>query len=129
MSMTLNLEIADGIKLDEVTKALSTIDQSEITNLDSSFEAYFPRSNVSISAKTDLSDTSVLTEALENADWKVGMRIYFDIDPTIPNALDEIKEFVLALSKTTSSYFALSFEYETLYAKRDRNGIVLSDEF
>jgi hypothetical protein len=127
--MTLNLEISDGIMLDEVTKALSVIDQSEITSTDSSLEAYFPRSNVSVSVKTDLSDTSVLTEALEDVDWKVSMRIYFDIDPTISNALDEIKEFVLALAKMTSAYFALSFEYETLYAKRDKNGIVLSDEF
>ena len=129
MSMVLNMEIAEGIKLEEVTQALSFIAQSEITNKNSSLEAYFPQSNVSISAKIDLDDTNVLTEEIENANWKVGMRIYFDIDPTRPNALDEIKEFVIALSEITSTYFALSFEYETLYAKRDKNGIVLSDEF
>jgi hypothetical protein len=127
--MVLNLEIAEGIKLEEVTQALSLVAQSEITSKNSSLEAYFPRSNVSISGNTDLDDTNVLTEDIENVTWKVGMRIYFDIDPTRANALDEIKEFVLALSKITSSFFALSFEYETLYAKRDENGIVLSDEF
>jgi hypothetical protein len=127
--MTLNLEIGDGVKLEEITHALSLIAQSEITSKDSSLEAYFPRSNVSISAKTDLSDRSALTEELEDVDWKLGMRIYFDIDPTLPNALDEIKEFVFALSEITSAHFALSFEYETLYAKRGKNGLVLSDVF
>lgn len=56
------------------------------------------------------------------------MRIYFDIDPTLPNSLTEIKEFIIALSKVTEVPFALSFGYETLYAKRMEGGIEFNDE-
>ncbi|MEQ5833803.1 hypothetical protein [Marinobacter sp. NFXS9] len=129
MSMTLNLEAAEGLRLDDVIQALGSVAGSEITNKDNSLEAYFPNSNVSISVKSNLSDPSVLTEALEGVDWKVGLRIYFDIDPSRSNAMDEIKEFVRALSNLTPFPFALSFEYETLYAKRDENGLELSSEF
>lgn len=129
MSMTLNLEAAEGLRLDDVIKSLGSVAGSEITNKDNSLEAYFPNSNVSISVKSDLSDPSVLTEALEGVDWKVGLRIYFDIDPSLSNAMDEIKKFVVALSSQTPFSFALSFEYETLYAKRDHDGLELSNEF
>lgn len=129
MSMTLNLEAAEGLTLEDVAQALDLIAGSEVTNKDSSLEAYFPNSNVSVSVKNDLRHTSVLTEELEGVDWKVGVRIYFDIDSSRSNAMDDVKEFVLALSTLTSVPFALSFEYETLYARRDENGLVLSSEF
>ncbi|MFL1452878.1 hypothetical protein ACJO5Y_00355 [Marinobacter sp. GN3S48] len=129
MSMTLNLEAAEGLKLEEVAQALGLVAGSEVTNKGSSLEAYFPNSNVSVSVKNDLSDTSVLTEELEGVDWKVGVRIYFDIDSSRSNAMDDVKEFVHAFSRLTSVPFALSFEYETLYAKRDESGLVLSSEF
>ena len=129
MSMTLNLEIGEGVKLEDVTQALSCIDHVEITNKGSSLEAYFPSSNVSIWIKTELTNSNVLTESLDDVDWKVDMRIYFDIDPTLPNALDGIKKFIFALSKSTSAPFVLSFEYDTIYARRDENGVVLSGGF
>ena len=129
MSMTLNLEIGVGVKLEDVTQALSCVDNVEITNKGSSLEAYFPNSNVSIWIKTELADTKVLTESLNNVDWKVDMRMYFDIDPTLPNALDEINKFIFALSKSTSAPFVLSFEYDTLYARSDGDGVVLSGGF
>ena len=129
MSMTLNLEAAEGLKLEELIQALEIVEGSQIINNRDGLEAYFPGSNVSISAKSNLSDKSVLTEEVQDVDWKVGMRLYFDIDPSRANALDEVKKFIHALSKVTLVPFVLSFEYETLYAKRDEDGLVLSKEF
>lgn len=129
MSMTLNLEAAEGLKLEEVIQALGMVDGSQVTHEGDTLEAYFPSTNVSITVKSKLSDKNILTDDLQDADWKVGVRIYFDIDPSRANAMDEIKEFIHALSKTTLAPFALSFEYETLYAKRDGESLILSEEF
>jgi len=129
MSMTLNLEAAEGLTLEEVIQALDQVDGSVVTKKDASLKAYFSGSNVNVSVKYDLHDESVLTEELGGVDWKVGIRIYFDIDSSRSNAMDDVKEFVIALSEVTQVPFALSFEYETLYAKCDESGLVLSTEF
>jgi len=129
MSITLNLEVANGVSLDEIKAVLASVKCSDIVNTESGFTAKFPETNVSISVKTNLSDTSVLTEDIEEPNWEVGLRMYFDIDPTLSNSLDDVRRFVVNLSAQTSFKFALSFQYETLYAKKDLGGLEFSEEF
>ena len=80
MSMTLNLEVARGISIDEIKGALKGVECTDISETDDGFTAFLPNTNVSISVKTDIDDTSVFTEDLEDVEWKVGLRMYFDID-------------------------------------------------
>src|SRR5690606_8319416 len=91
--------------------------------------AVLPDTNATVTAKTDIDNTSVLTEDIEDADWKVGLRMYFDVDPTRANALNDVRKFVTHLSEQTPFEFALSFQYESLYAKRDNGGLTLSEDF
>ena len=128
MSIVLNLEASESLSVDKVTQALATIPGCTINNNGGLKEAYLPNSNVSATIKTELDDRTVLTEDLEGVNWQVGFRMYFDIDPTKANATTEVKEFIIKLSELTEAPFALSFQYETLYAKQDENGLVISDE-
>ncbi|MCP5205945.1 MAG: hypothetical protein H7A01_01960 [Hahellaceae bacterium] len=129
MSMTLNLEIAQGVRLEDIKKALAGVEYSDLSETEAGLSLVLPNTNVSMSVKTNLEDVTILTEDLEDAGWSVGLRIYFDVDATLPNPFDDVKKFVLNLSEQTSFEFALSFQYESIYAQKGSSGLELSDDF
>lgn len=129
MTTTLNLEVAQGVRLQDIKDALVGIEYSALSETDSELSIYLSNTNASMSAKTNLEDSKILTEDLEDANWPVGLRVYFDVDPTRPNPFDDVKKIVLNLAKQTSFEFALSFQYESLYAQKDSNGLELSKDF
>lgn len=129
MTMTLNLEVAKGARLQDIKNALMGVEYSDLTETDSELSIVFPNTNMSMSVKTNLEDSTVLTEDLEDADWSVGLRAYFDVDVTLSNPFNDVKRIILNLSKQTSFEFALSFQYESLYAQKDSNGLELSKDF
>lgn len=129
MTMTLNLEVAKGVRLHDIKDALMGVEYSELFETESELSIILPNTNASMSVKTNLENSTVLTEDLEDADWSVGLRAYFDVDATLPNPFDDVKRIVLNLSKQTSFEFALSFQYESLYAQKDSNGLELSKDF
>ncbi|ODC03944.1 hypothetical protein BFW38_10730 [Terasakiispira papahanaumokuakeensis] len=129
MAMTLNLEIAKGIRLQDIKNALMGVEYSDLSEMESELSVVLPNTNASMSAKTNLEDSTVLTENLEDTGWSVGLRAYFDVDITVPNLFDDVKKIVFNLSNQTSFEFALSFQYETLYAKKGSNGLDLSKDF
>ena len=129
MTMTLNLEVAKGVRLQDIKDALMGVEYSELSEAESELSIILPNTNASMSVKTNLENSTVLTEDLEDADWSVGLRAYFDVDATLPNPFDDVKRIVLNLSKQTSFEFALSFQYESLYAQKDSNGLELSKDF
>jgi hypothetical protein len=129
MSMTLNLEIAQGVRLEDIKKALAGVEYSDLSETEAGFSLVLPNTNVSMSVKTYLEDVTILTEDLEDAGWSVGLRIYFDVDATLPNPFDDVKKLVLNLSEQTSFEFALSFQYESIYAQKGSSGLELSDDF
>lgn len=129
MTMTLNLEVAKGVRLQDIKDALMGVEYSELFETESELSIILPNTNASMSVKTNLENSTVLTEDLEDADWSVGLRAYFDVDATLPNPCDDVKRIVLNLSKQTSFEFALSFQYESLYAQKDSNGLELSKDF
>ncbi|WP_226563745.1 hypothetical protein [Shewanella chilikensis] len=129
MTMTLNLEVAKGVRLQDIKDALMGVEYSELFETESELSIILPNTNASMSVKTNLENSTVLTEDLEDADWSVGLRAYFDVDATLPNPFDDVKRIVLNLSKQTSFEFALSFQYESLYAQKDTNGLELSKDF
>lgn len=129
MTMTLNLEIAHGVRLEDVKKALAGIEYSDVSETETGLSVFLPNTNVTMSVKTNLEDATILTEDLEDEDWSVGMRIYFDVDATLPNPFDDVKKIVVNLSEQTSFEFALSFQYESIYAQKSSNGLKLSEDF
>jgi hypothetical protein len=129
MSMTLNLEIAQGVRLEDIKKALAGVEYSDLSETEAGLSLVLPNTNVSMSVKTNLEDVTILTEDLEDAGWSVGLRIYFDVDATLPNPFDDVKKLVLNLSEQTSFEFALSFQYESIYAQKGSSGLELSDDF
>ncbi|WP_345879195.1 hypothetical protein [Shewanella algae] len=129
MTMTLNLEVAKGVRLQDIKDALMGVEYSELSQTESELSIILPNTNASMSVKTNLENSTVLTEDLEDADWSVGLRAYFDVDATLLNPFDDVKRIVLNLSKQTSFEFALSFQYESLYAQKDSNGLELSKDF
>ncbi|MFV7710504.1 hypothetical protein [Shewanella algae] len=129
MTMTLNLEVAKGVRLQDIKDALMGVEYSELFETESELSIILPNTNASMSVKTNLENSTVLTEDLEDAYWSVGLRAYFDVDATLPNPFDDVKRIVLNLSKQTSFEFALSFQYESLYAQKDSNGLELSKDF
>lgn len=129
MTMTLNLEVAKGARLQDIKNALMGVEYSDLTETESELSIVLPNTNMSMSVKTNLEDSTVLTEDLEDADWSVGLRAYFDVDVTLSNPFNDVKRIILNLSKQTSFEFALSFQYESLYAQKDSNGLELSKDF
>lgn len=129
MSATLNLEVAQGARLEDIKNALVGIEYSELSATKEGLSLFFPKTNASMLAKQTAKDTTILTEDIEDALWSVGLRVYFDVDASLPNPFDDVKKFIINLSKQTSFDFALSFQYESLYAHRGPNGLELSDEF
>lgn len=129
MTMTLNLEVAQGVRLQDIKEALVGVEYSDLSETESELSVVLPNTNASMSVKTNLEDSTVLTEDLEGVDWPVGLRAYFDVDATLPNPFDDVKRIVLNLSNQTSFEFALSFQYESLYAQKGSNGLELSEDF
>jgi len=127
MSTTLILEVEKNINFVELKRVLSAIKISNVSISENRFEACFHETNVWLTAKTNLADSTVCAEELGEVKWEVGMRVFFNIDPTISNALVDIKTFIFYLFETTSYEFVLSFQYETLYARTLDGKLILSE--
>ena len=129
MTMTLNLEVAQGVRLEDIKDSLAGVEFSNLSEVEDGFSVILPNTHVLMSVKTNLEDSHVLTEDLEDVGWSVGLRAYFDVDPTLLNPFDDVKKIIRNLEEQTSFEFALSFQYESLYAHKGLNGLELSDDF
>lgn len=129
MSMTLNLEVAKGVSLENIKEALVGVECSEYSETGTGFTVMLPNTNTTMSVKTDIEDSTILAEGLESLEWSVGLRVYFDIDPTLPTPFDDVKKIVRNLSEQVPFEFVLSFQYESIYAQKNCKGLKLSENF
>lgn len=129
MSAVLNLEVEEGVSLEALAQALSSIKGCELEDDGKDIKAYFPSSNVTVFIKKNIIDDSPLTEDLEDASWRVGRRGYFEVDPSRGNALSDVRTFIETLADLTSLRFVLSFGYESVYALHDNKRLTLSEDF
>ena len=125
----LNLEVEEGVSLEALAQALSSIKGCELEDDGKDVKAYFPSSNTKVFIKKNAIDDSPLTEALEDAGWRVGRRGYFEVDPSRGNALYDVRTFIETLADLTSLRFVLSFGYESVYAFYDNERLTLSEDF
>lgn len=129
MSIVLNLEVSEDITVESLVKVLKSIEGCEIDWENGKVSAYFSRSNASVVIDDKLDDKCVITDNMEGHDWSVGVRVYFDVDVTRPNALCDIRRYVVELSRITKFPFVLSFQYEKVYSINGSNGLVFKREF
>ena len=129
MSTALNLEVEEGVSLDALDSALKSIKGCELEDDGKEIKAYFPSSNTTAFIKKNAIDDSPLTEDLEDASWRVGRRVYFDVDPSRGNALYDVRTFIETLADLTALRFVLSFGYESVYALHDNNRLTFSEDF
>lgn len=125
MSITLNLEIDPRLRFEDLRKVFEAAGLDGIASDDSEINADFRESKMAVSAqrRDDLPD--LLIEGLDSPDrWKVGSRVIFYYQVATPELCNkEVSRFIKALELASPAYFALSFQYENVYALRDRQGL------
>jgi hypothetical protein len=73
----------------------------------------------------------VLTEGMsDKLPWEIGARMTFRYDTTKYDACSaDLRRFIEQLEKLTPSYFVVSFQYENVYAIRDKSGLRVLEKF
>ncbi|WNJ97681.1 hypothetical protein RND59_16245 [Vibrio ruber] len=129
MSVSLNLEIAEGSHAKDVFQVFETIDGVEWGKNEKSSSLYFTHTNTNIFIEMEPTRKNIMAEDTEDLNWQVAMRIFFYIDLGHHHALDDVKKFIINLSNMTPILFVLSLHFESLYAVRDQNGLRLMGGF
>lgn len=122
MTVTMSLEIESGITLNEVSLMLSEFGAELCADSDG-VSGNFEISNAYFVFHECYGLDEVVTEEA-NVSWVVGVRGAFHcpIDSLAASA-DEIKHFLSFLSEKKTCRFILSFQYESVYAIRDEDGL------
>lgn len=129
MSITLNLEIDPRLRFEDLRKVFDAAGLDGVEADDSEIKADFRESRMAVSAqrRDDLPD--LLIEGLDSPDrWQVGSRVIFHYQIATPELCNqEVSRFIKVLELASPAYFALSFQYENVYALRDRRGLRFVD--
>lgn len=121
MTITMSLEIEEGISFHAISSVLSkvgvgyTVEYEYLTgNFDCS-NCYFVFRRV---YPHDVAAEGIV------ASWKVSVRGAFHVPiSTLSESSKEIQGFLVGLSMETELRFVLSFQYESIYAVRDEQGL------
>ena len=122
MSITMSLEIESGATLDEIAEALTSIGERydvDAVKLDFTFK----NSGCNFSIRRLSCPEGVVAEGA-NLNWRVGLRGAFNCRVSnMEDSWNDIKIFLRELYWTTRYYFVLSFQYESVYVVRNREGL------
>lgn len=123
MTITMNLEVEIGVSFKEIASVLSVMQAEYLVEniyLKGNFKSslsYFVFRCFSVPEKVAAEGVSV--------DWEVGMSGAFHCSiGRLSESSVDIMSFLKELSIQTVFKFALSFQYESLYAIRDDSGVV-----
>ncbi|MBB4818998.1 hypothetical protein HNP29_002382 [Pseudomonas alcaligenes] len=118
----MSLEVESGVTLSEVAQVLSEFGAEFCADSDG-ISGNFEISNAHFVFRDCDGLDEVVTEGA-NVSWLVGVRGAFhcSIDSLSASA-DEIKLFLGFFSERKTCRFILSFQYESVYAIRDENGL------
>lgn len=122
MTVTMNLEIESGFALDEISQILSDFGAELCVDSDG-VSGNFRLSNAYFVFRDSNGLDEVVTEGVA-VNWVVGVRGAFHcpID-SLEASASEIKLFLNFFSEKKGCRFILSFQYESVYAIRDENGL------
>ncbi|MHA4966665.1 hypothetical protein ACX0KY_08805 [Pseudomonas extremorientalis] len=122
MTITMSVEIEEGISFDAISAVISklaggyTIEQEYLTG-------NFDCSNCYFAFRRVFPHDDVAAEGVE-ASWKVSVRGAFHAPiRSLSESSKDIQDFLVGLSIETELRFVLSFQYESVYAVRDEQGL------
>jgi len=120
MTITMNLEIETGARLDEVVAALRSTGAS--ANMEDGYlTGNFDRSNCYFVFKAFSTPEDVAAEGVA-VDWKSGVNGAFHSRISdLSDAQLDIYTFLELYAGNSAHEFALSFQYESVYVIRDRS--------
>lgn len=127
MSITMVLELEDGISLSEVSLAMEEVG-AEFSVENECIKGNFLRSNCYFLFRFNNFTEAVSAEG-GGMKWEVSAEVFFNsaID-CLDRTWMDIKDFLVSLSKLGSARFVLSFQYEVIYAYRERERVVFLKE-
>ncbi|MWK59160.1 hypothetical protein GO594_24500 [Pseudomonas otitidis] len=118
----MSLEIESGISMNEISRALSEVGAELCVDSDG-VSGNFDISNTYFVFRECDGFDGVVAEGV-NVGWVVGARGAFHCPvDSLAESSDDIKRFLNFLSEEESCRFILSFEYESVYAIRDEDGL------
>ncbi|OPA86063.1 hypothetical protein BFW87_25225 [Pseudomonas fluorescens] len=127
MSITMFLEIEEGVSYSEIISVLSKMKASYAEEEDNLFGNFF-RSNCFFVFDRASSDFEVIAESV-TVDWKVGVRGSFSSpNSAMEESWGDIKAFVATLANDARFKFVLSFQYEGVYALNNEGGFKIVQE-
>lgn len=130
MSIMMTLEADQQLLRAEVLAALAMCNVSEIVEDKDTVTGNFPKSNMYFVFSDVNEDTSIATDDASDMQWKVGSRMVFHyVTSTFDECSSGLHQFLLKLTELSKAHFILSFQYETLYAVRDENGLQIFNKF
>jgi len=125
MSFVLSLEIDTCLSKKEFIEAALACGAVSASDGEEEVSMIFPRSGLQVFLRTSFDLPHVLAEGLEKPVlWDVGMRasLAYVIDKYDDCNFD-VRRLMERLEASSSSNFVLSFQYETVYAIRDEDGL------
>lgn len=122
MSITMALEIQVGATLESIASTLSSLGESGSLG-DTRLDANFESSGCQFSVRSLEQPEGVVAEGCSMS-WKVGLRGAFHCrGSNLSESWVDIKLFLQGLSLNIEFGFVLSFQYESIYAIRDSDGL------
>lgn len=122
MTITMSLEIEVGTTLEEIFLSLSDFGANPCID-NGIVSGNFKASNTYFVFRECDGVNEIATEDA-GADWYVGTRgaMHCPVE-SLAASSDDVRQFLIFLSKTKSCRFILSFQYESTYAIRDEGGL------
>jgi len=122
MTITMNLEIEEGISFSDISRVLLLVD-AECDFENGYLVGNFKKSNAYFVFNLFGEPESIVAEGVDD-NWMVGMTGAFQCAiEYLSECSADIIRFVEKLSKNTDYKFVLSFQYESLYVIRNDVGI------
>lgn len=122
MTITMNLEIEEGISFSDISRVLFSVD-AECDFENGYLVGNFKKSNAYFVFNLFGEPVSIVAEGVDD-NWMVGMTGAFQCAiEYLSECSEDIILFVEKLSKNTDYKFVLSFQYESLYVVRNGAGI------
>ena len=127
MKSSMILEIEEGLNIDDIELCLSNLNARIQEKKIDELKVYLPNSKTTMTATTNIEHREILAENIDIANWNVGLRIYFDINPSEESPCVDIKNIIIQISKMYKQSFVLSYQYETIYAQKNKKKLVLNE--
>lgn len=122
MTVAMSLEIEIGVTLDDISLLLSEFG-AEICLDSGGVSGNFEASNTYFVFRGGGGVNEVVAEEVDVI-WSVGIRGAFHCSVgSLAESAYEIKQFLIFLSEKEICRFVLSFQYESVYAVRDEDGL------